>query len=62
MAAENKVQGTPTVFVNGRRMDGGSLSREHIFTLIHETLNEEAAKNRTKRSGRVRNVPPMSNF
>ena len=40
LASKNKVQGTPTVFVNGRRVNGGSLTREHILTLVQEALSE----------------------
>jgi len=35
MAEENKVQSTPTLFINGFRVDGAA-SREQILTLVHE--------------------------
>lgn len=43
VAAANKVHGTPTVFVNGQPLNGGTPTREHLLTLIRETLNEAAA-------------------
>ena len=38
LAEANQVQGTPTVFVNGKRVNGAP-TREHLLTLIHEVLH-----------------------
>jgi protein-disulfide isomerase len=40
LARANNVGGTPTVFVNGHAVEGGAPTREHLLTLIRETLNE----------------------
>ena len=43
LAAANQVTGTPAVFVNGRRLNGGAPTREHLLTLIREALREASS-------------------
>jgi protein-disulfide isomerase len=42
LAKANNISATPTVFVNGMRVDGAP-SREHLLTLIQEALKEATA-------------------
>jgi protein-disulfide isomerase len=43
LASENKVHGTPTIFVNGQPATGGALTREYLLTLIRENLRDIAS-------------------
>ncbi len=40
LAAENKVSGTPSVFVNGQPVTSGAPTREYLLTLIRENLRK----------------------
>ena len=48
LAEANQVQGTPTVFVNGKRV-AGVPTREHLLTLIHEAFHDSVLSSAQER-------------